>query len=157
MQLNDFIRTILSSDPNDWSVVSSPTLLDAVENISIGGQLMVKCDSHDTLFTYKNNLDISIAQGLSHVRDFKEDWLSCYADQSASSIYVDLMWCGRVVKRIIAIAVDGGRCVIPLPNLTAREVRRSEYEIMRLLHHIGHVQSSYNEYCSRAGICILDD
>ena len=63
----------------------------------------------------KTDLNISIALGQKTLDDFKEPWVENFPDKRASSHFVDMLWMGRPVRRMLRVSVDGGRCGLPVP------------------------------------------
>ena len=77
--------------------------------------------------------------------------------------FVDFFYANQLVYRDIYVAVDGGRCKIPLPEMRFDEsthkvealvVPREKYNFFRLLNGTDY---NYENYFKRTGIMIVDE
>lgn len=105
---------------------------------------------------YMPNASITLAWGLRHRDEFREDWTDLFPDKSASSSWVDVFYNGALVYRDLYVAVDGGRASLPLPIGQALEVPAGKYRFFRTLDAIEHATSQYETYIERAGFKIVD-
>ena len=139
MKLSDYIETILASAPEDWERIFEP-------NFS---------DGHDRLMVLKTNLDISVALRQKHLDDFQEPWAQNFPDKRATSHFVDMLWKGRPVRRMLRVSVDGGRCGLPVPLVGGTMfVPRDQARFFGLVEEVlgGH---EFDSYMKRAGIDVV--
>jgi hypothetical protein len=154
VRLDDFLNTVQASNVGDWTTVHSPSFLQHLEQTSSSdGSRWLEVEGHHTVFSYKEDLRISIAFGLSHRENFQEPWTKNFPDPSASSVWIDFLYNGRPVLRSLMVLVDGARCGLPLPSNKTMSVPQRQADIWRLLNAL---QSSYDfdQYISDAGITV---
>lgn len=170
MDLREFQRLIVGSEYEDWTYIScwgagsGPSFLNKIDVWTAGRNEFsnIEVDSHSTIMSFKHDLLISVAHGIRHNEDFREDWANGFPDPSASSGFVDFFYAQNLVYRDIYVAVDGGRCLLPLPkqnfdqdfkvtSLTVSTERAVFFSLMN-----GEDSSSYYEYLKRSGIEISD-
>ncbi|MBL0949275.1 MAG: hypothetical protein IBJ08_00920 [Pseudomonas sp.] len=166
MNLSEFKRRICESEPEDWTVItcwgadSGPSFLDKLDVWTNGnGEFSgLEIDSHSNVMSFKPDLQISVAYGMQHNDDFREEWANSFPDPHASSAYVDFFYAKNLVYRDIYVAVDGGRFLLPLPEqkidssytVTGLTVTRERAAFFALLN--GNDSRSYYECLRRAGI-----
>ncbi|MBI3300931.1 MAG: hypothetical protein HYZ72_02475 [Deltaproteobacteria bacterium] len=172
MTLREYASRILASNHDDWTVNScwgfgsGPSYLDqiAVWTTGTGKFSNIEVHSHSVVASLKTDLSISLAWGFPHNPEFKEPWANKFPDSSASSAFVDFFYNGVLVFRDIYVSVDGGRCMIPLPDREfdkeTHQVRRlivprGKYSFFRLLDSFEKV-SDFNSYFEGTGIEIVD-
>ena len=170
MNLSEFQRQICGSEYEDWTFItcwgsgSGPSFLDKVDVWKNGkGEFIeLEIDSHISVMSFKPDLQISVAHGIPHEKDFGEGWANSFSDRRASSAFVDFFYAKNLVYRDFYVAVDGGSCLLPLPeqiidsshNVTGLTVTRERAAFFSLLN--GNDSRSYYEYLRRAGIELSD-
>lgn len=80
--------------------------------------------------------------------DFREDWANCHPDSRATGYWFDLYYDGAFIDRIILVAVDGARAMMPLPNLNTKKIKKYNYIVAQIHDSIG----SLDEYIQRSGL-----
>lgn len=175
MKLDEFLKNIIHSKIEDWTVIScwggnsGPSFLNQfiVWNSGSGEFQNLEIESHSMVASYRNNLSIMIAWGLKHNDNFIEEWANNFSVQRAASDFVDFFYNGALVLREIIVSVDGGRCYLPLPKLEfdnkGKKVTRlyvSKYK-SRFVEMLNKFSSTYNynyrNYLSQSGIEVVDE
>lgn len=147
-----------------WGFGSGPSYLNkfTVWNNGRGEFNNLEIESHGEIAVLKSNLSISIAWGLPHNNDFKEEWANKFPDPKATSSFIDFFFNGILVYRDIYVSVDGARAYIPLPK---RDIDDKTYEVKRLyiekerykfFELINLNTDNYHRYVKRCGIEFLD-
>ena len=140
MTLRELLHTIISSSRSDWNTIvcwgthSGPSYRDQFEFYQIyeGQHNVLHSDSHGMVASYKPDLSITMAWGLTANRNFDETWATNFPDPNASSHHVDVFFNNALVYRDLFVSVDGGRAKLPLP------LRRNELVVPRgyLFHKV---------------------
>jgi hypothetical protein len=149
MDFETFVGIVLASSPDDWIVVEQP----------IG--LLVAGDEGpeppNSVATYRKDLSIQMVEfNDPSNRAFQEEWLKALADPEASRCWVHLLWNGHSIFRQFVLNVDGGRCFLPVPNVTTLEVTGGLNTFVALVDEVfGGSQSVYAEYFRRARLTII--
>lgn len=171
MTLNEFKKLIIGTSIEDWTNIpcwgagTGPSYkeLFSVWSKGSGEFHNIEIESHAEIFSLKSNLLVSMACGITHNDDFIEEWANSFPDKHASSSFVDFFYSNQLVYRDIYVAVDGGRCRIPLPEMKinsethkieALVVQREKYNFFRILNGSGY---DYDSYMQRAGIEVIDE
>lgn len=81
-------------------------------------------------------------------KNFKEDWANCHPDSSATGYWYDLYYDGAFLDRIILVAVDGARAMVPPPDFTTKKIKLYNYRVAQIHDSIGML----DEYISRSGL-----
>ena len=82
----------------------------------------------------------------THNSDFREEWANCHPNPRACSYWCELYYDGSLIDRTILVSVDGGRALLPLPEVGTNEV--SEYQY--LVAQIHDVLGSLDKYMKRS-------
>jgi hypothetical protein len=173
MNLKEFFERVVDTEVSDWNVItcwgagSGPSYYNkfTVWNTGKGEFSNIEVDSHANIAVLKSDLSISFAWGLSHNDDFIEEWANKFPNKRAMSSYIDFFFNGALVYRDIIVAVDGGRCYIPLPELDIDKesnkikrliVPKQKYKLIKMVNAF---QSTYDydSYFSTTGIEIADE
>lgn len=164
MTFEDVIETVASSETEDWwsepcwGATSGPSyryqpefweLLDGAKNV-------FKMESHTNVGSYKPDVSITIAWGLTYLDDFKEPWANKFPDPKASGCYLDIFYNSALIFRVPYVTVDCGRGKLPLPNITGLTVPERYNRIIRLLDSLDH-NSDYDSFFQRAGFSIVQE
>lgn len=168
MTLKEYESLISNTEELDWTKIScwgagsGPSYLNnfSVWENGSGDFKNIEIDSHSEYMSLKRDLLVSVAWGLKHNDDFKEDWANNFPDNRAISGFVDFFYSGVLVFRDIYVSVDGGRCALPLPkrifNQKTQQVEKlviskNRYEFFKLLNG-----NEYDSYLRDAKIEIVD-
>ena len=172
MEFIKLISEILNSDKTDWNVIVCENLgLSNLNSFSVwstgtGDFKNIEINSHDYIASYKKNLSICLAWGLTINDDFQEKWVEIFPDKSASSHYIDIFYNGMVVFRIPYVTVDGGRCYLPLPErdfdenkkeIVKLKTPKNEYNFIKLVNSFLRDYTRYDDYLKRAKIEICNE
>lgn len=170
MTLDEYKKIIIDTEIEDWTNIpcwgagSGPSYRDAISVWTKGsGEFHnIEIESHGNVLSLKKDLLISVAWGITHNDDFVEEWANSFPHSHASSSFVDFFYANQLIYRDIYVAVDGGRCCIPLPEIQIDEstheikalvVPKEKYEFFRLLNGTGY---DYDSYFKRTGIQVVD-
>ncbi len=136
MTLDNLIKLIVESGPDDWHRV---------------------LETDDAVAVYKADIAVSMARAVGPSEDFETEWSNKF-DAPASSYHLDILYNGRPVHRDILVAVDGGRCSLPLPRMKPElSVPKAWHAVARLVYEIGGgQQSDFDRYFGQAGLKIAD-
>lgn len=125
------------SKPTHWKVIpcggggAGPSFLDSWVAGPDGEPVLA--GSHTTRAAYRPDLQLSLAWGLLAHEELVESWADVF-DGTASSHFVDFFWNGALVERGLYIAVDGGRCKLPIPQRDLDELHPVGLWITRWQH-----------------------
>lgn len=153
MTLDELFDTIEESEASDWTHIDRPVFAQDMQQLSGGGHAVpwIEVDEHDSLLSFRHDLSISIALGLTHRKEFIENWAQGFPDKSASSVWVDFRYNGVPVFRALRVVVDGGRAGLPCPAPGSMEVSERQYRVFELIDNvIG--SGRMGEYFKRAGL-----
>jgi hypothetical protein len=172
MTLDEYQRIIVATQIEDWTHIScwgagaGPSFLNKFMVWTKGAHEFTNLDvdSHAEVLSLKKNLLVSVATGITHNDDFIEPWANKFPDPQATSAYVDFFYAGTLVFRDIFVAVDGGRCRLPLPrqhiNQRTQKVERltvpEPKSIFYLLLNEISGAHDYYHYLNQSGIEIDD-
>jgi hypothetical protein len=84
-----------------------------------------------------------------HLNDFRESWAIGFPNPQATSYYLELTYDRALIERIVVVAVDGGRSLLPMPiSQVSLKVSNLQYRLAELLNET----RTLNDYFSRAGL-----
>ncbi|CAM3462758.1 hypothetical protein G4177_06260 [Corallococcus sp. ZKHCc1 1396] len=155
MDFDDYMKAIENSSPVDWRQISTPLYMGILSPSTqhVGGRdkvVELNVMAPHTQLVFKRNLSITMAKG---VGDEKFDWdfTKKFADQNATSFYLDFFFNSALVHREILVSVDGGRCSLPLPK---RDLTVSSrwYAVARLVHQVTGGTWDFDTLAQRAGL-----
>lgn len=172
MDLQQYERRIMDTTKNDWTIItcwgfgSGPSYLERASVWTTGkGEFSnIEIESHGMRASLKSDLSIGIAWGFQSNPEFKEPWANQFPDPSASSHFVDFFYGSVLVYRDVYVSVDGGRCMLPLPDREfdpqTHEVRRytvpkDKHRFFRLLDGFERL-SDFDRYFNQAGFQLTD-
>lgn len=112
MTLDELIRTVTDSTPDDWEVlVSGPDYHDRFIQVSTQAGTHLEIGYHGAMCVYRNDVDLRLAFGMPMDRDLSFGWT--FPDPQVTRDLVDLFWRGALVYRWSVYSVDGGRAYVP--------------------------------------------
>jgi hypothetical protein len=173
MDLHQYIGRVASSSPNDWTVIlggaygGGPSFRDefSVLTKGIGEFVGLEVRSHTAVASFKSDLSFGLAWGLESNPDFTETWTSKFSDPHAGSCYLDFFYNGSLVLRELLVAVDGGRCYLPLPLISVSgqvdeasslTVPRRKSDVIRIVNALT-CNYNYDQYVVQSGLDVVDD
>jgi hypothetical protein len=136
MDIEQYLQQVLDSQGSDWLRLHTPVFLQNLQTVESAGNVDIEVDQHFELITLKSNLDISLANGLTHRKSFVEPWTRRFPDPSASSTWIDLLWRGRPILRVLQVHVDGARAALPMPIPGTLNVPDRQVTLFRLLDSV---------------------
>lgn len=171
MTLDEILKIITNSDPNDWSEIgcwgygSGPSYKDHFTFYEVynGEPNVLKADSHSTVNVYKKDLSITMANGLVSNDDFREDWANQFPDPKAYTQIVDVFFNNALVFRETYLIVDGGRCKLPIPSYGLEQqlvVAKGYYDFIKFLELLSSRSTStknFDYYFGQTGIQIINE
>jgi hypothetical protein len=168
MTLQEYFDRLLKTGREDWTVIacwgasSGPSYRERIE----AEGTHVQVEAHSTVASLKSDLQVSLAWGFPHMRNFEEEWANSFPDRKASSHFLDFLFNGVLVFREVYVAVDGGRCMLPLPDpqtvptpetkeITGCEISFDQCTFFRLLNSL-ESNVDFDDYVRRAGIRVVE-
>lgn len=165
MNLREYFSVITGSARSDWGVISC---CGEGSGPSYHQQLLIGSEGlqvreHPIVANYRPNIAISMAHGMECQDDLEEPWLEKFADQYASSHFLDFFYMGNLVHREVYVSVDGGRAHLPLPQIMRNEKREvsmlmityEQDQFFQLLNQL-EVPLDYMKYRNEAGFEVLN-
>ena len=114
---------------------------------------------HDTdtgISVLRADVDLRIEQQHNDeedpLRDFHEEWANCHPDPSAHRVFFTIYYRATPVHRFMLVSVDGGRALLPLPEVRTRNVRRERYELARAVD----TSHTLDDYLQRSQLEVRD-
>lgn len=80
--------------------------------------------------------------------DFQEPWANNFPNPSATGYYYNLYYGSTLLRRFILVSVDGGRALLPLPEIGTMEVSQAELKVAEIFDTTG----ALAEYLNRVGM-----
>ncbi|MEW8194510.1 MAG: hypothetical protein AB2793_12435 [Candidatus Thiodiazotropha sp.] len=84
--------------------------------------------------------------------NFIEPWANGFHHKQAVGYWYELFYDGAFLHRIVMVSVDGGRALIPCPELQTSEISKFNYHVGRLFDTLG----SMDSYIEKAGLSVED-
>ena len=171
MKLNELLKTILKSTPNQWNKIScwgygsGPSFKDHFTFYEVlkGQENVLNVASHSNLCVFKEDIDITMAYGLSSNDDFKAEWTNNFPNPKAYSNVIDIFYRNSLVYRETYLVVDGGRCELPIPSYGDNSelvVSKDYCDFIKLFEKISigsDNDDNFNYYFGQTGIKISNE
>ena len=171
MKLDELLNKILESKPEQWSRIScwgygsGPSYKDKLEFYEVynGQENVLHVESHSDICVFKEDIDITMAYGITSNEDFKAGWANKFSNSSASSKILDIFYRGSLVFRDTYLLVDGGRCELPIPSYGENRelvVAKDYYKFIKLFEKIANGSTNddtFDSYFNQTGIKIVED
>lgn len=173
MTLETLMEKVIHSHREEWHKItcwganSAPSYhnrLTFYETWESNYHGVLDAEDHSNVAVYMPDVSITLAFGLHHLDDFKEQWANKFPDSHASSSYVDVFYNNALVFRDVYVSVDGGRAKLPLPTrkfddankkVIALEVPRPRHDFIRLVDHF-EGKSDFDRYFRDAEFKIVN-
>ena len=164
MTLDQLLKTIIASSKDQWHAItcwgtgSGPSyrsqfeMRDAADDSQ---KALVTAGSHRVVASYKPDLSISVAFGLTSNSDFQEEWANIFHNPKASTHHADVFLNGALVYRDSYVLVDGGKAKLPMPKRRML-VPKGYYYFVRLLDNLGGHASRYESYFNKSDLQVVD-
>lgn len=116
MRYDEILDLVANSTPEEWNKIvcwgggGGPSFLNGLPGED------GNWTAHEERASYKPDVSVGLAWGITSNDDFKEEWANQFPDPHASSEFVDVLYNGMLVYRDIRVIVDGGRVGLPLPD-----------------------------------------
>lgn len=170
MKLEDLLKTILNSEPEQWNRIScwgfgsGSSYKDKFEFYDVfnGQENVLHVNSHSDICVYKEDIDIAMAYGMTSNEDFNAKWANQFDDPSAHSNIIDIFYRGALVFREYYLVVDGGRCELPIPSYGGNEeliISKDYCNFIKLFTKISNGltnDDNFDYYFKKTGINILE-
>lgn len=171
MKLNELLNIILESKPGQWNGIScwgygsGPSYKDKFDfhEAYNAHENVLKVESHDNICVFKDDIDITMAYGLTSNEDYKAEWANQFPNPKACSNILDIFYRGSLVFRESYLVVDGGRCELPIPSYGKNGeliVAKDYYNFIKLFEKIVNGTTNdinFNSYFDQTGIKIVED
>lgn len=82
----------------------------------------------------------------THSDNFQEEWATRHPHSQAVSFWVDLYYDTSFIDRRILVSIDGGRALLPPPDLLSKKIKKTDYKIARIFD----AHKSLDEYIGRS-------
>jgi len=155
VDFDTYIDLVSRSTPADWNVETGPVFLQAAASEREG-----PAPSHTAIMAYRRNLAITMAYGMVCREEVHANWTKVFPDPRSSMRYLDFFYNSALVFREALISVDGGQCVLPIPNpgpTSPYEVPRRRCDIARLLHQVTNPMRDFDDYFTHAKMRVIDE
>jgi len=167
MTLDELLHICAHSVREDWEVIHcghfGPSYLDQFSEMHGGDEAVwLEHKHHAARAVYGPDIAIGLAWGLELNTNYTEDFHTGFDNPSASSSILDFLYHGALVHREVAVAVDGGKCYLPQPELTTREGRVTGYTVTRRRRDIFRMfdslekRSDFDHYIRAARFEVVD-
>jgi hypothetical protein len=134
MTYNELIEFMLATDSSsDWQEMDREVIVER----------FLKEDPRLRIFSKQ------IDEGI-HLEDFREQWANNHQDPGATSYFYNVLYDGNFIHRIILVQVDGGRALLPLPDLSSMNVKQLDLKIASIFDG----KNTLDDYLKRSGIII---
>ena len=158
MKLDDYLSVVAQSAPKDWTVSKVPTFMyrliptRGAENRTLDFELQ----EHTSLLVFRRDVRFSMAFGLVQNANFTDDWVTNFPSKRAQTILLDFLFGGGMVYRDTMVAVDGWKCLLPLPDSDQTDapydIPEKQYAIAKLIHALVGPNSNFEAYFQRSGM-----
>jgi len=82
--------------------------------------------------------------------NFQEPWANCHPDKNARGFWFNLSYNGALIERFIVVSVDGGRALVPPPEINTTRIRRLHYVVAQIHDSLG----SLDEYIEKSRLTV---
>lgn len=133
MTYDEFIETIVSSEPSDWIY-----------------------DDAKATYIFKPDLSISIVEKEIDYEEtglFYEEWATDFPDSKARRVEFELCYNRSEIETFCTAYVDGMRMAIPYPKLGTLTITQKQYQIGKIIN-IPNEGYGFDSYLSRAKITV---
>ena len=165
MTLDQLLKAIISSSKDSWHTItcwgtgSGPSYRSQLEERgnpdgATGSDHLV-ASSHRVVASYKPDLAISMAFGITANTNFQEEWANIFHNPKASTHHGDVFFNGALVYRDSYVLVDGGKAKLPMPKRRML-VPKGYYYFVRLLDNLGGYASRYESYFNKSDLQVVD-
>lgn len=154
MDFDTYIDLVARSGPADWNVETGPVFLQGAPDAE------GRPSGHSAIMAYRRDLSVTMAYGMVCREEVRAEWARAFPDPRSSMRYLDFFYNSALVFREVLIAVDGGQCVLPIPNpgpTSPYEVPRRKRDVARLVHQITNPMRDFDDYFSHANLRAIDE
>lgn len=164
--LRAIIIKILESQTSDWHTIvtrgvsSGPSYRDKFlfNNPYDRQENVLHHDEHSYISVYVLNVSITLAWGLTLIKQFDASWATGFSDNSVTSHLVDVFYNNALIFREKFFSVDGGRAYLPVPKASNElYVPKNKIRFVRLIDGICGRVSDFDLYFLRAGFIETDE
>lgn len=133
MTYDEFIETIVESEPEDWIY-----------------------DDSKSLYIYKPNINISIiGKEVDYGEDglFYENWAMNFPNRNARKKEFELCYNGNEIETFYTVYVDGMRVAIPYPDINKMTITQKQYRIGAIVN-IPNEGYGFDRYLRQSNITV---
>jgi len=132
MSFDELIEFITTTDPkNDWYGISRQWSSE-------------KFLKEDPRLRFRARFD---EEGIQN-KDFKEEWANRHPDSHATGYWYELYYDGAFIDRIVLVAIDGARAMLPPPDFKTGKIELYNYRVAQIHDTLG----TLDEYIRRSGL-----
>ena len=136
LSVDEMIEFVLTTHPrNDWERVTNNWV-----------------EEHFLKKDPKLRFRVEFNEDGTHNENFQEPWANDHPDKRAVSYWYDLFYSGSRINRVILVAVDGGRALIPMPDVMSKKIKTYDYAAAKIHDSL----DSLDEYIRRSGLEVED-
>lgn len=109
-------------------------------------------DDETGSFTYKEDLNLRIEREPYDLRrNFNEEWATKHPDTEAKTVNYTIKYGSSFVARETLVSVDGGRAILPMPDVeTKKNVSQEDMNFTRIVD----INGKADEYLKKSGLKI---
>lgn len=159
MRFEDLMSAVLNSTVDDWvKLREGPTGLPAGDD----------GEGHHSRAAWAPDVSVGLAWGCVATagRGRRVWWGSSFPDDEIIQEYVDILYCGQPIRRVVGMVVDGGRMLLPWPTTVYSDSEEGSVEsvsvgdqrlhLFRLLDGLDGSGCSFDEYVARSNLTVTD-
>ncbi|MCR9255935.1 MAG: hypothetical protein NXI16_07545 [Alphaproteobacteria bacterium] len=157
MTIDEYLKTIISTTPKDWTVVTRPTLRHAfaVQVNDSGEEERIDFEEPPAILALKKNLSITIAVGTVEQAKYKIPVPTPFSQHNARTLLADCFYDNVIVHRERLVSVDRQHCILPLPTHWTKEkqpIALGKVAFAQLIHELVGPFSDFGEYFEQSGM-----
>jgi hypothetical protein len=134
MPFNEIMNYIETTSPiSDWHSSSRGNITEHFLNIDPRLRFKMSC------------LDDGI-----QMKNFVEPWANRHPDPNATGYWCDLVCNGDFLDRTILVGIDGGRALVPPPEIGTNTISKYKYFVAKVFDS----QNTLDEYIQRSGLSV---
>jgi len=157
LSLWDYLQTIVASTPQDWTVVTRPTLRHGFARMASddGKEDRIELEEPPAILGFKKNLSISLLVGAVEQAKYKIPVPTPFSQQNARILLADCMFDNVLIHRERLVSVDRQHCILPLPSVWTKEkqpIALGKVAFAQLIHELIGPFSDFGAYFEQSGM-----
>jgi len=111
--------------------------------------------------TYRPDVSIALRWPLRESSPYWETWLAFLkpGEEGEPRSWVELLYNGAPVERVMYLSVDGYRAELPIPRFSPKDdwvIPRWQFDFFRMFNALERATSEFETYLERAGFVVED-